>query len=169
MSFWRVYYHLVWATKERQPFITSAIETRLFPYLAGKAVEQDIIVYALNGWTDHTHLVASIPPKLAIAEAVKRLKGASSHFINHVIRPGYDFAWQRGYGVFSLSQSQLAQATSYVEKQKIHHAQQTTNAWLERTAECDEGPPLTSCNPDEPLTKLKEPAITYHALGETPF
>jgi putative transposase len=79
MPFWRIYYHLVWATQDRQPFITSALEPHLFAYLVRKATEQDAYVYAIDGWSDHIHLIVSIPPKVAVADFVKRLKGASAH------------------------------------------------------------------------------------------
>ena len=67
MPFWRAYYHLVWRTKNRESLITEAVELTLFPYLINRAVENGMHVYALNGWTDHVHMVATIPPKLAVA------------------------------------------------------------------------------------------------------
>ena len=60
MSFWRTYYHLVWATYDRRPLIDSAVERHLFPYLEKKAHEFQTVVYALNGVEDHIHLVAAI-------------------------------------------------------------------------------------------------------------
>lgn len=140
MSFWRLYYHLVWATKNREPVITAAIEDNLFPYLIRKAAELDIRIYAVNGWDDHTHIVAAIPPKIAVAEVVKTLKGGSSHYLNHIVRLDFTFAWQRGYGALSVGERQLDIAVAYVEKQKEHHAGQTTNKWLETVTDLDEGP-----------------------------
>ena len=87
MTFWRNYYHLVWATKNREPFIEAVLEKPLYGYLIRKAAELGMYVYASGGWYDHIHLIAAIPPKLSVADAVKNLKGASSHYINHVIRP----------------------------------------------------------------------------------
>jgi putative transposase len=66
------------------------------------------------------HLVVSIPPKLAIAEFARRIKGSSSHFMNQTYLE--QFAWQREYGVFSLGGKQLSQAIAYVQNQKEHHA-----------------------------------------------
>ena len=62
MSFWRHYYHIVWATKARRPLITAQVEVRLYGYLVSKACELETHVYAINGIADHVHLVASIPP-----------------------------------------------------------------------------------------------------------
>ncbi len=141
MTFWRNYYHMVWATKNREHLITAELEKDLYAYIVSKSDEIGIIIYAINGWYEHTHLVGAIPPKLAVAEGVKKLKGASSFFVNHVIKPeGERFAWQRGYGSLSVGEKQRPIAIAYVENQKKHHAEENTNAWLERYDEIDEGP-----------------------------
>jgi REP element-mobilizing transposase RayT len=169
MPFWRNYVHLVWTTKHRQLLITEVIEARLYAQMVNKAAEMDCYVHAINGTADHVHLVLAIPPKHSVAEVVKMLKGASSHFVNQVLRPAeFNFQWQRGYGSFSLGHSQLPHAIAYVESQKEHHAQQTTNAWLEKSSELDEGPVaektiLTSSN------ILREKIVLYDVLGELPF
>jgi putative transposase len=75
MALWRLYYHIVWATKQRQLLISSDIEDKLYAYLIGKANSLDCIIHAIGGIEDHIHLVVSIPPKLSIAEFVKTLKG----------------------------------------------------------------------------------------------
>jgi putative transposase len=169
MSFWRLYYHLIWATKNREHLITPAAETRLYPYLVSKAAELDVYVYAINGWHDHIHLVVAIPPKHAVAEIVKRLKGASSHYLNYDIHLDRHFAWQRGYGALSVGERQRAIAEAYVEKQKQHHEQQTTNVWLEQSAELDEGPTETGISPAQSTYALRETRRGYHVIGEPPF
>jgi len=98
MAFWRLYYHLVWATQNREPLIKPEIEKRLYAYIVHKASELECFVYAINGWYDHLHLIIAIPPKYAVADVVKRLKGASSHDLNHGVGLDYEFVWQRGYG-----------------------------------------------------------------------
>lgn len=166
MSFWRTYYHLVWATKNREHFITADVERQLFAYLVRKASELGIYVYAIGGWYDHVHVVGSIPPRLAVAQAVKHLKGSSSHYINQTISP---FAWQRGYGVLTLGESQRPKAVAYVQNQKKHHEQKTANAWLERYTEFDEGPPDFGILIDDMPTLLRETEASYDILGEPPF
>ncbi len=140
MAFWRLYYHLVWATKNREYLIEPEIEAQLFPYLISKAAELGMYIYAINGWYDHIHLIAAIPPKLAVADAVKRLKGSSAYYLNHNDAPNIFFAWQRGYGVLSLGEKQRPRAEAYVRQQKEHHQNQTVIAWLEHYAEVDESP-----------------------------
>ena len=135
MPFWRTFYHLVWATRDREHLISPEIEGRLFAYIVGKADELGVRVYAIYGWYDHVHLVVSIPPKHAAAEVVKVLKGASARYVNHELRPEHHFAWQRSYGVLSLGERQRGRAEAYVRDQKRHHEQRTTNPWLERSDE----------------------------------
>ena len=82
MPFWKLYYHLVWGTKNRQRLLAPEIEPQLYQFITNRALEMDVILYKINGYFDHVHVVAAIPPKHAIATAVKILKGASSHHIN---------------------------------------------------------------------------------------
>jgi REP element-mobilizing transposase RayT len=141
MAFWRLYYHLVWSTKDRQPLITPAIEPILYGYMIGKAVWHGGIIHAIGGIATHTHVVASIPPKDAIAEFVKNLKGSSTHHINHgPQRFDLTFGWQRGYGVFSLGAKQLDDAIAYVRHQKEHHQRGNLIEMLERDDDEDDGP-----------------------------
>ncbi|WP_371933996.1 IS200/IS605 family transposase [Chroococcidiopsis sp. CCNUC1] len=141
MALWRLYYHLVWATKERQSFIAPDIEPKLYSYLIGKADSLGSIIHAIGGIENHIHLVASIPPSLSIANFVKNLKGSSAHHLNHSLpNSSHTFAWQRGYGVFSLGGKQLTQAVDYVSNQKAHHLQRTTIASLERDSYEEDAP-----------------------------
>ena len=121
MPFWRLYYHLIWPTKHREHLLSAAVEAQLFPYLVSKAAENGVYVYTINGWYDHIHLVVAIPPKHAVAEIVKRLKGASSYYVSNELRSMENFAWHRGYGALSVGERQRAIAEIYVLNQKQHH------------------------------------------------
>ena len=165
MAFWKLYYHLVWGTKNKQPLITPKTEPRLYSFLVTRAAEMGLFVYQVNGWLDHVHLILAIPPKHAVSAVVKILKGSSSHYMNaHGLSDEY-FAWQRGYGALSLGEKQRPFAEAYVINQKQHHEQQTTNSWLERLADYDEGP--------VELTKtsglLREPSVIYEVGDDFPF
>ena len=164
MPFWRTYYHLIWATKNRAELIQPDLEPDLFQYLVNKAAESQVQVRAINGWLDNVHLAATIPPKHSVATVIKRLKGSSTYHMNQTGLSPDAFAWQRGYGVFTLALSQLARAEAYVHHQKEHHRKQTTNAWLERTAEFDEGPEETALHTDAmPVanTRLRDEKVGY--------
>jgi putative transposase len=124
MSYWRLFYHAVWSTKDRQPLIDSTWEKDLYGYLWGKATALECIPHAINGMPEHMHIVLSIPPRLTVAIIIGHLKGASSHRINEQFLAG-KFAWQEEYSVFSISESALEKVVGYVNMQKQHHANRT--------------------------------------------
>ena len=128
MPYWRLFYHLVWTTKYRQPDISSSLETKLYPFLIAKALSLECEVDAINGVEDHIHIVLSIPPNLSISDVVQHLKGASSHEFPELL-------WQRGYGALSLGEKQRSIAVAYVQNQKSHHAEKTTILRLEQSDE----------------------------------
>ncbi|WP_341730804.1 IS200/IS605 family transposase [Microcoleus sp. EPA2] len=140
MAMWRLYYHLVWATKERQPLIHPQRETELYNYIIGKADTLNCIVHAIGGTENHIHLIVSIPPTQSIAEFVKNIKGSSSHYLNQTLQNPNRFGWQEGYGVFSLGQTQIEQAVAYVINQKQHHLRNTVNSHLEQITDRDDRP-----------------------------
>ncbi|MBD1904392.1 IS200/IS605 family transposase [Funiculus sociatus GB2-A5] len=141
MALWRLYYHLVWGTKQRAPLISPDRETRLYHYILGKADALACIVHAIGGVEDHIHLVVSIPPTLSIADFVKNIKGSSAHYLNHALSAAPNkFGWQEGYGVFSLGSKQLDQAVAYVQNQKAHHLNGTTVTSLEEYNHQDDFP-----------------------------
>lgn len=147
MAYWRLYYHLVWATAKRQPLLTPDIEAIIHAYLVEKARFQEGHCYAINGMPDHVHLIVAIPPKIAVAEFVKNLKGSSSRHMH--LEHRRPFEWQAGYSVFSLSSRNITDAVAYVIHQKEHHAQGKTFPVLEQFGEFEDGPPdHFSFNPD---------------------
>ena len=125
MSYWRLFYHAVWSTKNRLPLIESKWEEDIYGYLWGKATALECIPHAINGMADHIHVVLSIPPKLPIATTIGQLKGASSHRINEIFVGHQSFAWQAEYGVLSLSEKSLSTVVNYVNSQKQHHLANT--------------------------------------------
>lgn len=147
MAFWRLFYHITFATKERAPFITAAIESELHGYLVGKAQALGAMVYAVGGIEEHAHIVASVPPKISLADFVGQIKGAASYHINHLPnRPDFLFDWQRGYGVVSFGQKDLARVVNYVRNQKEHHQRGDLIAGLERADELDVSPIVNIVN-----------------------
>ena len=97
MALWRLYYHLVWATKERQLLINPNKEVELYNYIIGKSDALRCIVHAIGGMEDHIHLVVSVPPTLSIADFVKNIKGSSAHYLNqNLYASSNKFGWQEG-------------------------------------------------------------------------
>ena len=135
MPYWKLYYHFVWGTKNRLPVIDATLEPGLYCAIAAKAQAMGGFVHAMGGMEDHTHLAVSLPPKLAPAKFIGDVKGNSSHYFNHVIKPGFEFYWQDEYGVFSFGERDLASVVRYIHNQKQHHADATLIAALERLEE----------------------------------
>ena len=131
MSYWRLFYHFTWGTRNREPLIAAHLEVSLHNVIAAKAQEMGGIVHAVGGVEDHVHLAVSVPPRVAVSEFARQVKGASSHFANHGISLPYQFAWQPEYGVVSFSNSQLNTVAAYVKHQREHHRQGTLIAALE--------------------------------------
>jgi putative transposase len=131
MPYWRLFYHITWATKNRMLWINPAWETSLHNVIAAKAAALRGMVYAVGGVEDHVHLVVSVPPSIALSEFVGQVKGNSSHFVNHELKPDYRFAWQGEYGVVSFGGKQLDMVVKYVKNQRQHHGVRTTIAFLE--------------------------------------
>jgi putative transposase len=133
MPYHRLFYHMVWGTKNREPFIQAEFETSLHNVIVAKAKELEAFVYAVGGVEDHVHLVATVLPKIALADFIGQVKGNSSHFVNHTLTIPYRFQWQTEYGVVSFGGKQLDMVVTYVKNQRRHHAQGTVIPFLERT------------------------------------
>jgi putative transposase len=123
VSYWRLYYHVVWGTREREGLIDDDRAEVIQRSMRAACHDAGTIVHAIGTMPDHVHLAVSIPPRVAIADFVKQLKGSASHLLNHAAgRPDETFAWQREYGVLSFGERSLPQIVAYVENQVAHHA-----------------------------------------------
>jgi putative transposase len=133
MPYWQLFYHLVWSTKNRQPLLEANVEAVIYDFLRSKAIGMGATVLALNGIIDHVHMVAAIPPKIAVATFIGQIKAVASTRFNKSGFSEVPFFWQEEYGVFSFDGKRLPSYIAYVECQKEHHAQNTTIPVLERT------------------------------------
>lgn len=134
-SYNRLFYHFIWGTKNREPIILPEFEAELHSLIAAKAIELGGIVHAVGGVEEHVHLAVTVPPKIAVARFIGEVKGNSSHAINHVIKPHYNFYWQNEYGVLSFAEKNLSNIVDYIRRQKEHHAKGTINQAMEKVAE----------------------------------
>ena len=130
-QYYRLLYHFTWSTKARESLIDANLKNALYSYLNGKVLELNGRVQAIGGTANHVHLVASLAPNIDVSTFIGRLKGASSHWINHVFRLGADFAWQSGFGAFTVTDDILEQVCAYVNDQEEHHQRGTLNMRLE--------------------------------------
>ena len=130
-NYHQLYYHAIWATKERHSWIDAELRQPLYSYLRGKIIDMGGLTFAVGGIEDHVHVCLMIPPYIAVATFIGRLKGASAHWINHTQSPGTDFRWQEGYGVITFRKEDLKRLVAYVEDQESHHHNGATEAGWE--------------------------------------
>jgi REP element-mobilizing transposase RayT len=112
--------HVVFSTKNRIPMMTKRLRQRVFPYIGGIIKGLGGTVISIGGMPDHAHVVARLPTNMCVADFVRDVKADSSKWVNEQ-STDLEFAWQRGYGAFSISQSVVASVARYVRNQERHH------------------------------------------------
>jgi REP element-mobilizing transposase RayT len=117
--------HCVFSTKERRKFITPELQQRLWPFIGGIARENGMKASAVGGVADHIHVLLSLPAPMPVAKAMQLVKGGSSKFVHETFSDQRDFAWQEGYGAFSVSISHVEETVAYIQKQAEHHRRRT--------------------------------------------
>jgi putative transposase len=131
--------HFVWHVKNNQALILETIEGRLHRYIRNYALkEEGLIFHEVGGVEDHVHIAVTIPPTFKISEWIGKIKGASSHYVNHELVNRKLLDWQRGYGVVSFATKDLQWVLNYIRNQKEHHRKGTTVERLEKITNDDE-------------------------------
>ncbi len=120
-----LYYHLVFSTKNREPWIGQEIEDRVWAYIGGIARENAMQAIRVGGMTDHVHILTSIPKTMAVSTALQLLKGGSSKWIHDEFPRLAKFAWQDGYGAFTVGKKQVEDVVAYIMNQREHHRRKT--------------------------------------------
>jgi REP element-mobilizing transposase RayT len=114
-------YHIIFSTKGRQPLIRAALRDEIEKYIAGIIRNEGGILLEVGGMPDHLHLIAKFKPDRSVAEMVRLIKANSSRWVNERHGKGGRFAWQSGYGAFSVSQSKVSALRAYLQNQEAHH------------------------------------------------
>src|SRR5688500_804479 len=124
MPYWRLHYHLVWATKGRLPMIGEVEEAAIRRSFDLTIDDLTLIPHAIGIMPDHVHVAVSIPPKIAVSDAVKRMKGASANAVNNRTTPERiaAFTWQADDGALSFGDNALPRVIDYVTHQAERHA-----------------------------------------------
>ncbi len=117
-----IYLHLVWATWQRQPFVTSEIERAVHRCISDQARKLDCTVLAIGGMPDHIHLAVMTPTSVSAAQIAHRTKGVSSTLVRNQLRPNEFFNWQDGFAVFSFGPDHKDRVIAYIRNQKQRHA-----------------------------------------------
>ena len=122
-TYTKLYYHIVFSTKNRRPLVSDKIEDELYKYISGIIRNLDGSCIEINGAVDHVHILAIVPPKLSISDALRTIKANSSKWLRDTKPSCADFAWQDGFSAFTVSTSQVEPVRQYIRDQKLHHRQ----------------------------------------------
>lgn len=113
--------HLVFSTKHRSPDLVSGVRPALHSYLATVLTNLECPALAINAVDDHVHLLFGLARTVALSKVVEKVKSSSSRWLKSQDPALAGFAWQAGYGAFSVSASQVATVRAYITRQEAHH------------------------------------------------
>ncbi len=124
-TFTALFYHIVFSTKNRVEYIKPEIEARVWAYIGGIARKHGLTALQVGGMRDHVHVLVLAGPTFAPSEIAKSLKGDSSKWIHEEFPLLRGFAWQDGYGAFTVSKSNVETVIDYIRNQHEHHRKKT--------------------------------------------
>jgi putative transposase len=120
-----LHYHVIFSTKNREPWIAPDIEQRIWRFIGGIARGHDMTALQVGGVEDHIHALVTAPPTIAPAQIAQVLKGVSSKWIHEEFPSLKNFGWQDGYGAFTVSKSIIPEVIKYIQDQREHHRNKT--------------------------------------------
>jgi REP element-mobilizing transposase RayT len=121
----QLYIQVVFAVKGRQNLISNIWKDELFKYITGIVTNEGQKLIAINGVSDHIHILIGIKPNKALSDLVRDIKANSTRFINEKAWVNGKFEWQTGFGAFSYSHSNLTNVIRYIQNQEEHHKAKT--------------------------------------------
>ncbi|HEX4851270.1 MAG TPA: IS200/IS605 family transposase [Puia sp.] len=125
MGYTKIWIHLVWATKKREPVLNKDLRIQLFRHIRENAREKNIYMDFINGYVDHVHILISLAPDQTVAKVVQLIKGESSYWINKNNLTAQKFEWQDDYFAVSVSESGTDKVREYIKNQEEHHRKKT--------------------------------------------
>lgn len=127
MSFVKIWVHLVFATKNREPLLKKEFRYDLHKHIAENCKDKEIFLRSINGYTDHIHCLISLGKDQNIAKVSQLIKGESSFWINQNKLTHEKFSWQDDYFAVSVSESQINAVVNYINNQEQHHVKKSFN------------------------------------------
>ena len=116
-----LYYHVIFSTKNRVTWVNAEIEERVWAYIGGIAGKHRMTALQFGGMEDHIHALVMAPPTLAPSQIAQYIKGDSSKWMHEEFPDARGFAWQEGYGAFTVSKSNLPEVIAYIQNQRKHY------------------------------------------------
>jgi putative transposase len=134
VPYWRLHYHVVWATHRREPILHGEARDVVEAVIRNKLKELGCVFQGIYVMPDHVHLAVSIPPKMAVSDVVADVKAVSSYLVKKRIpeMAAAEFRWQSEYGVVSFGEKALPVVTDYIANQEQRHREGPTWSTLER-------------------------------------
>ncbi len=120
-----IHLHVVFSTKNREPWLTTDYASRVYEYMGGTLGGNKCALIAAGGMPDHVHLLISMSRELSTADMVRMIKSNSSRWIHDTFANLAGFAWQTGYGAFAVSYSNIPSVRAYIANQVQHHTKQS--------------------------------------------
>ena len=121
MPFIKIWIHLIWATKNRYPFLTDQLLEKVISHINENAINKGIYIDFINGYKEHIHALLSLKSDQSIAQIAHTIKGESSHWINQNNLTNSKFGWQEEYIALSVSKSMIDKVRNYIKNQEEHH------------------------------------------------
>jgi putative transposase len=125
MSFVKIWVHLVFATKNRDPLLKKEFRYDVYKHITQNCKEKEIFLQAINGYTDHMHCLISLGKDQSISKISQLIKGESSFWINKNNLIPEKFSWQDDYFAVSVSKSQVEAVVNYIKNQESHHSKKS--------------------------------------------
>ncbi|MEX2141252.1 MAG: IS200/IS605 family transposase [Pirellulales bacterium] len=119
--FHQLYYHFIWATHSRDPHLHRSFRIEFLNLLNEETKTRGGQPIRHNAMPDHVHLLVRLPPTIAVADFIGKVKGATAYRVNHEIQPSFKLRWQEGYGVMTLRKEELPKVSHYIDNQERHH------------------------------------------------
>lgn len=117
----QIYIQIVFAVKGRASLISETWDAELYKYITGIVTNKGQKLIAINGVSDHIHILIGMKPSCCLSDLVREIKKSSNEFIKEKEFTKHKFQWQEGFGAFSYSHSALDNVIAYINKQKEHH------------------------------------------------
>jgi len=121
----KIWIHAVWGVKDRKSLLTNDIRTALFRHIKENAIEKNLYIDFINGWTDHVHLLMTLNADMSIAKAIQLIKGESAHWANATGLMRTKLEWADEYFAVSVSESLVENVRAYIRTQEEHHRSKT--------------------------------------------
>ncbi|MBL7893304.1 MAG: IS200/IS605 family transposase [Bacteroidia bacterium] len=131
MSFVKIWVHLVFTTKNREPWLKKEIRYDVHKHIIENCKKKEIFLQAINGWTEHLHCLISLGKDQSIAGISQLIKGESSYWINKNNLVPEKFIWQDDYWAVSVSQSHVERVVNYIKNQEAHHSKRSFSEEVE--------------------------------------